>query len=492
MYGNGRTMTRTLNQNYQPGIVQVNAASGISLGYEFDEVGNLKKLRNGNQSDPPQRLFGYDALNRLTETKDGGTNALLQGYAYDKTGNRTSSTAGATTTNYTYPTTNHRLSQVGINARTYDANGNTTQIAGTVQKNFVYGDHNRLTQYKEGTSIKMNYVVNGKGEQVRKYTGSTNTYSLYDEAGRWLADYTNASTPQQQVIWMDDLPVAVLVGAGASQKLHYIEADALGSPRVVVDPTRGATGTAVWTWELQGEAFGNTAPNQNPDNDANQFVFNMRFPGQRFDSASGLNYNYWRDGYEAGAGRYSQSDPIGLRGGTSTYAYVGGNPLTRTDPFGLETVMPYPWTPTMPGWVGPTIDAIPSALSRFAGGVGLFLYPSDLGDSSCGMAGGRPCGQAISSGGNVIPFPKRKAETDGKTCPPGNDDDCFQIKENIMRVRTTIVVGEITNGFTPGELVNLMRQWNIAASEYNRICVPRGYSPIDQMFFFNVGPRGLP
>jgi RHS repeat-associated protein len=335
-YGNGRTMTRTLNQNYQPGIVQVNASGGISLGYEYDEVGNLKKLRNGNQSDPPQRLFGYDALNRLTETKDGSTNALLQGYPYDKTGNRISSTAGATTTNYTYPTTNHRLSQVGTNARTYDANGNTTQIAGTVQKNFVYGDHNRLTQYKEGTSIKMNYVVNGKGEQVRKYTGSTNTYSLYDEAGRWLADYTNATTPQQQVIWMDDLPVAVLVGSGANQKLHYIEPDALGTPRVVVDPTRGATGTAVWTWELQGEVFGATVPNQNPDNDANQFVFNMRFPGQRYDSASGLSYNYFRDGYEAGAGRYSQSDPIGLDGGISTYAYVGGNPLTGMDRLGLQ------------------------------------------------------------------------------------------------------------------------------------------------------------
>jgi RHS repeat-associated protein len=127
------------------------------------------------------------------------------------------------------------------------------------------------------------------------------------------------------------------VGAGASQKLHYIEADALGSPRVVVDPTRGATGTAVWTWELQGEVFGATVPNQNPDNDANQFVFNMRFPGQRYDQASGLSYNYLRDGYEAGTGRYSQSDPIGLRGGISTYAYVGGNPLTEIDPLGLET-----------------------------------------------------------------------------------------------------------------------------------------------------------
>ncbi|WP_238691697.1 RHS repeat-associated core domain-containing protein, partial [Xanthomonas arboricola] len=164
-----------------------------------------------------------------------------------------------------------------------------------------------------------------------RYLGTTNTYTLYDEAGHWLGDYDTNGAPKQQAIWLDDLPVGLLANGG---QLHYIEPDHLGSPRVVVDAARDV---AVWNWSLKGEAFGNTAPNQDPDGDGSAMVFDMRFPGQRFDAASGFNQNYFRD-YDAASGRYGQSDPIGLGGGPSTYSYASGNAFNLYDDQGMRAV----------------------------------------------------------------------------------------------------------------------------------------------------------
>lgn len=329
VYGNGRTMSRPVNQNYQPAAVADNASGGLSLGYEFDAVGNLSKLYNADQS-VTKAQYVYDALNRLADVKDGPTGTVIEHYGYDATGNRTSFTNAGGTINYTYPSTNHRLTQLGATIRSYDNVGNTIQIGGTA-KEFVYSDAGRMSQVNAGGMTTMNYQLNGRGELVRKYLNTNNSYTVYDEAGRWAGDYDNNGNALQQAIWLDDLPVALL----ASNQLKYLQPDQLGTPRAVIDP---ASNGVIWRWELEGEAFGNTVPNQDADSNGIPFVFNMRFPGQRYDAASGLNYNYFRD-YEPGAGRYPQSDPIGLAGGLSTYGYANQNPLLFIDPSGLKTTV---------------------------------------------------------------------------------------------------------------------------------------------------------
>ncbi|TXD41582.1 RHS repeat protein [Xanthomonas campestris] len=325
-YGNGRTLARRYDLDYRPQAIQDTGPGGLEVGFGFDPAGNLTALTPAGNTTPEIGL-GYDALGRLTGLKDGSTGILIDGYSYDATGNRLSAKVGTATQAYTYPTDSHRLSAVAGIARTYDATGNTTAIGGTARQ-YTYDTTGRMTQARRAGAVTMNYRYNGKGEQVRRFLGTTNTYTLYDEAGHWLGDYDSNGAPKQQAIWLDDLPVGLLANANT---LHYIEPDHLGSPRVVIDPTRDV---AVWTWSLKGEAFGNTAPNQDPDGDGAALVLDMRFPGQRFDAASGLNQNYFRD-YEATTGRYGQSDPIGHEAGPSTYSYVGSSPHVNVDPTGL-------------------------------------------------------------------------------------------------------------------------------------------------------------
>ncbi len=337
-FGNGRTISRTLDLDYRPKTILSTGtgAGGLNLGFGWDAVGNVASLHTSGLEQLPRVSFNYDTLNRLTAFRDGAAGAAIEQYAYDATGNRTSFTNAGGTEVYTYPANSHHLSAVGATARTYDAMGNTTSIGGTARE-FAYNAAGRMSEVQRDNVVAMQYGYNGRGEQVRKHLGASNTYALYDESGQWLGEYGNTGAPNQQIIWLDSLPVGVI----ANGQLSYIEADHLGTPRAVIEPQRDV---AVWTWDIASEAFGNSPPSQDPDGDNAAFALDMRFPGQRYDSSSGLNYNYFRE-YDVASGRYVQSDPLGLLAGVSTFGYVGGSPMLWADLYGLLqwSILPSQW-----------------------------------------------------------------------------------------------------------------------------------------------------
>src|SRR5215469_4198883 len=151
------------------------------------------------------------------------------------------------------------------------------------------------------------------------------TYYIYDESGHVIGEYDASGNPIQEHVYLGDRPVAVVqtgaVNGQQSSTLDYVTADQLNTPRDIMDSGQNV----VWNWP--SDPFGNGQP-------TGSLTYNLRFPGQYYDAETGHNYNYLRD-YDPSTGRYTESDPIGLKAGVNTYAYVQGNPLRGIDEYGL-------------------------------------------------------------------------------------------------------------------------------------------------------------
>jgi RHS repeat-associated protein len=316
--------------------------TGLTRALRYDAAGRITAFVH--KSDNPatkatsfDQSFEYDAMDRLIRFSASDT---VQAYQYDSNGNRTRSTFGANSYTSLIDAGSNRLTSrsgpVRPSENRYDAAGNLLSDGTTTH---VYSDRGRLVRSTVGT-ITATQLYNGLGQRVyRKLDALKNagaTMFFYDEYGKLVGEYDAVSgAPVREIVYLDDLPVAVLVPAGTTTKvnLFYIYPDHLGTPRLI---ERSSDRAIVWRWD-GGDPFGMMPPNDNPGRQG-IFTFNLRMPGQYFDMDTNLSYNYFRD-YDPSSGRYVQSDPIGLHGGLNTYSYVGGNPLNYVDPRGLARII---------------------------------------------------------------------------------------------------------------------------------------------------------
>ncbi|QDQ25023.1 RHS repeat protein [Chitinimonas arctica] len=322
-WANGKRHQRLFDLAGQ--LVNISSEGALTRKLERDAVGNLTGIVDVLDGKRNQ-TFAYDELDRLVwEKSNAGRNFT---YAYDGNSNRLSwapDESGSSGNTYDY-------SGNKLNAITNVATGVVSPIsvdaAGSIVKDatrtFTYDSRGRMVSVKKG-SVTTNYQYNGLGQRFSKTGG----LFVYDLQGHLLGEYDAAGKLVQETVWLENLPVATLRPNGAGVTVFYVQPDELGSPRVVTDTAN----KVVWRWDSDG--FGTVQPNQDPAKTGSKFVYNLRFDGQYYDVESGLHYNYFRD-YDPASGRYIQSDPIGLAGGSNTYLYVGANPLLFVDPFGLE------------------------------------------------------------------------------------------------------------------------------------------------------------
>jgi len=322
----GQKVSRTYDGNYW--LTGVSSAT-TNLNFTRNAVGEITGV-TGAATDTTKGAFNYDPLYRLKDQQvlsRFGVPLSTESYVYNPTGDRTSKTSGhSTATNYTYAANTHHLMSVGNAARTYDAMGNTlTSVSGGETYGFTYNARGRLGNVQRNGQSVADYAYNALGQRISKDStypiASSHQRFVYDESGHLLGEYGDQV---REYVWLDDVPVAAVDISGATRTVNYIVSDGLGTPRTVINKV----GTVLWQWPYMGNAFGEGQPT------SSGYTLNLRFPGQYFDSESGLAYNVNRD-YEAATGRYVQSDPIGLNGGLTTFSYTEGNPLNGVDPQGL-------------------------------------------------------------------------------------------------------------------------------------------------------------
>lgn len=203
--------------------------------------------------------------------------------------------------------------------------------------------------------------------------------------------------------------VRALPVTAVATSLNYIYTDHLNTPRVI---TRASDNRMVWRWD-NADPFGASQPNQDP-NGLGAFTYRPRFPGQLYDPETGLNYNTHRH-YEPDTGTYTQSDPIGLRGGMNTYTYVNGNPVNAVDPFGLVNVLPNRFDPD--GFAGGG-----GGLGGGSAGGGL----GGLGAAGIGAGIGAAVGNAISGSGDA-------AQDSTSSSNGDNSENCCPDYKNIYQ-----------------------------------------------------------
>jgi RHS repeat-associated protein len=185
-------------------------------------------------------------------------------------------------------------------------------------------------------------------QAVRTLTSPVQTiHSVFDSSGNRIAEYDQTSGALlREYVWNGLTPVAVIENG----VVYFVRVDHIGRSVFATN----AAGAKVWTatYTPFGEVHASTGT-----------PIALRFPGQWFQSESGLHQNWMRD-YDPTTGRYLEADPLGLVDGASVYGYARQNPMRFIDPDGENPILACVVSPVCSSAVMATLTIIYHYLSE--------------------------------------------------------------------------------------------------------------------------------
>jgi RHS repeat-associated protein len=318
------------------GDVSCSANNGNVLG-QMHTIGGA----NFNQT------YHYDPLNRICSVRETASTTPLgprncddvsgviggetwfQAYSVDRFGNLATPTDPNINVHpltvrslSDYDTATNRLKTLsGI--WNYDAAGNLTKHGGWT---LAYDAENRQkTSQPSGGSVTT-YDYDGDGRRVKKTTGATSTWFVYDASGQLAAEYTAA-------------------GPSGSSATHYLTTDHLGSTRLVTDASKNVISRhdyLPYGWEIYTGITSRTTAQGYSASPSTLATPTQRFTGKERDTLeTGLDY-FGARYFSPGQGRFTSADAPFADQQTedpqswNLYGYVRNRPLALVDETGEQ------------------------------------------------------------------------------------------------------------------------------------------------------------
>lgn len=319
---------RFISNQTSNAVETVNWTSGVS--YRYDGSGNVRRIGNDE--------FVYDKVGRLVRAT---VNGRVRTYQYDAFGNRVQCIHEPDK-----PERSDCQDGFEIDSRsnqvkgvTYDAHGNVTALGGHI---YTYDAASMARRHQFGAFAR-EYVYTAADERIgTHHVGSAWEWTVRDESGKVLREFTSAADGTSQTEWKRDyvyrsgqlLASRHLVGGMPVTYRYHL--DHLGTARRVTDDSDLTVGFHDYY------AFGQEVSGGQTES----FATSLRYTGHErdqwgSDSLGTLDYMHARY-YSPALGRFLSIDPVFsdrsllVPQGWNRYSYVLNNPLIFVDPDGRQ------------------------------------------------------------------------------------------------------------------------------------------------------------
>ena len=309
-----------------------------SRTYLWDSMQNRKSSVDQSGFGPQlTTTYEYDSVYRMvreTRVDAAAVPVSNTGYQFDGVGNRTNVIGGGFPGGYLMNVVDapvNQYTQTPFDLRLHDDNGNLLDTDGAGPIQFQYDVRNQFVQGQVSLAGFVSYQYDVLGRRTQEIDSIGNLTRFYYDGWHVVEEQDAAAATLATYVfgWLPDEILEMDRGAQ-----FFYHADDLGSVRAITD----AAATVVERYEYSDygepsffDAFWNPMPGTLIDNP-------YMFTGRRWDEDTG--WNYYRTRYmDPRAGRFTTRDTIGIWGDPAEmgngFSYVGNNPATYVDPFGL-------------------------------------------------------------------------------------------------------------------------------------------------------------